>query len=129
MTADGRGAEAVAKVLRKVKANRVGTAIADLTVCGAVPPYNEVLGGKLVAMLMTGPEVMEEYRRRYGRAPSVIASSMAGREIVLRADLVFLGTTSLYAQRPNQYDRIAFPCGRVVPDMPMSFAMNTSAAP
>ncbi len=45
LTADGRGREAVGKVLRKVKANRVGTAIADLTVCGAVPPYNECWAG------------------------------------------------------------------------------------
>ena len=40
---------------------------------------------------------------------------MAGREIVRAADLVFIGTTSLYGQSPSQYDRIAFPCGRVVP--------------
>ena len=93
----------------------MGTAIADLTVCDAVPPYNEVLGGKLVAMLMTGPEVMEEYRRATAGRP---ASSPPRWPAVNRAgaDLVFLGTTSLYAQRPNQYDRIAFPCGRVVPD-------------
>jgi hypothetical protein len=66
-----------------------------------VPPYNELLGGKLVAMLMTSPEVVLEYRRRYGGIPSVIASSMAGRPVVRPADLVFLGTTSLYDQRPT----------------------------
>src|SRR2546423_12894361 len=106
-TRDGR--DAVAKIVRKAKADRVGTAIADLTVCGGVPPYNEILGGKLVAMLMTSPEVVVEYRRRYGGVPSVIASSMAGRPVVRPADLVFVGTTSLYAQRPTQYDRIAIP--------------------
>jgi len=31
-----------------------------------MPPYNEVLGGKPVAMFMVGPEVVAEYRRRYG---------------------------------------------------------------
>ena len=54
---------------------------AGLTICGAIPPYNEVLGGKLVAMLMMSPEVVAEYRRRYAGMPSVIASSMAGRPI------------------------------------------------
>jgi len=34
------------------------SAIADLTICGAIPPYNEVLGGKLVAMLMMSPVVV-----------------------------------------------------------------------
>ena len=76
---DREGKDAVAKIVRKAKADRVGTAIADLTVCGAVPPYNEVLGGKLVAMLLVSPETVEEYRRRYGGSASVIASSMAGR--------------------------------------------------
>ncbi len=49
---------------------------------------------------------MQEYRRRYGGTPSVIASSMAGRAVVRAADLVCLGTTSLYGVRPSQYDRI-----------------------
>ncbi len=110
LVADRAGRDAVTRVVRRAKAERVGTAIADLTVCGAVPPYNELLGGKLVAMLMTSPEVILEYRRRYGGIPSVIASSMAGRPVVRAADLVFLGTTSLYDQRPTQYDRISVPC-------------------
>jgi hypothetical protein len=104
----GEGREALARILRKAKADHVGTAIADLTVCGAIPPYNEILGGKLVAMLMMSPEVIQEYRRRYGRIPSVIASSMAGRPVIRPADLAFIGTTSLYGQRPCQYDRISF---------------------
>lgn len=109
----GEGRDAIARVLRKAKADRVGTAMADLSVCGAAPPYNELLGGKLVALLMTGPEVLAEYRRRYGKTPSVIASSMAGRAVVRPAHLVLIGTTSLYGQRPCQYDRIRFPVGHV----------------
>jgi hypothetical protein len=111
LISDRRGKEVVARIVRKAKADRVGTAIGDLTVCGAVPPYSEILGGKLVAMLMVSPEVVSEYRRRYGGMPSVIASSMAGRPICRAADLVFIGTTSLYGQRPSQYDRILVPDG------------------
>jgi hypothetical protein len=44
--------------MRQAKASRVGTTIADLTVCGAVPPYNEILGGKLVAAMIGSPEVV-----------------------------------------------------------------------
>ena len=106
---DRSGQVALTKLIRKAKADRVGTIIADLSICGAVPPYNDVLGGKLVAMLMTSPEVVSKYRLRYKNTPSIIASSMAGRAIVRPCDLVYISTTSLYGRRPNQYDRIAIP--------------------
>jgi hypothetical protein len=115
---DRAGRDAVSKIVRKAKADRVGTAIADLTVCGAVPPYNEVLGGKLVAMLLVNPETVAEYRKRYGGTPSVIASSMAGKPIRRPADLVFIGTTSLYGKRPSQYDRIVVPRDPAAPTGP-----------
>jgi hypothetical protein len=35
---------------------------------------------------------------------------MAGRAIVRPANLAFIGTTSLYGERPNQYDRTSYPC-------------------
>lgn len=106
-----RGLRVISSLLKRIKADRVGAAIAELTVCGALPPYTDILGGKLVAMLIASPEVRLEYRRRYGKSESVIASSMAGRPVVKSADLVFVGTTSLYGQRPSQYDRITIPCG------------------
>jgi len=104
------GRAAFLKVVRIARSITVGTEIADLTVCGAVPPYNTILGGKLVAMLATSPEVVLEYKRRYQATPSIIASSMAGRAIIRPANLVFVGTTSLYGERPNQYDRASYPC-------------------
>jgi hypothetical protein len=105
--ADGRNA--ISQVARLAKSVRVGTAIADLTVCGAVPPYNSLLAGKLVAMLAVSPEVVSGYQRRYSNTPSVIASSMAGRTMIRSSNLVFVGTTSLYGERPCQYDRICIP--------------------
>lgn len=108
--ASGTGRTAFSKVVRLARSMTVGTEIADLTVCGAVPPYNALLGGKLVAMLAASPEIVLEYRRRYQSLPSIIASSMAGRAIVRPANLVFIGTTSLYGERPNQYDRTSYPC-------------------
>jgi hypothetical protein len=105
--------DVLAKIIRKAKAERVGTVMAELTVCGAVPPYNEILGGKLVAMLVASPEVGKEYKRRYSNQPSIIASSMAGKPVVRPSELVFINTTSLYGQRPNQYDRIRIPCNLI----------------
>lgn len=110
LLASPTGRAAFLKVVRIARSMTVGTEIADLTVCGAVPPYNALLGGKLVAMLATSPEIVLEYKRRYQSLPSIIASSMAGRAVVRPANLVFIGTTSLYGERPNQYDRTSYPC-------------------
>ena len=113
LLADREGKRAALKILRKAKADRVGIAMTDITVCGAVPPYNAILGGKLVAMLAAGPEMVEAYRERYQEAESEIASSMAARPIVRPAQLVFLGTTSLYGVCSSQYNRVRVPAERI----------------
>ena len=110
-TAEGR--RVVKTVLRKAKADRVGIAMADITVCGAVAPYGPVLGGKLVSMLSASPEVVAAYRDKYRTEPSVIASSKAARPIVRPSALVFLGTTSLYGVGSSQYNRLRMPAERI----------------
>ncbi len=81
----------------------------DITVCGAIPPYNELLGGKLVCLLLCSPEVTRQYKKRYGRQPSVIASCMKGAPVVREPGLVLLCTTSLYGRGSSQYNRIKVP--------------------
>ena len=103
------GSNAIRKIVKKAKADQIGISMADITVCGAVKPYNYILGGKLVSMLMTSPEVIKEYRQRYKFAVSEIASSMAGRPITRPSYLVYLGTTSLYGTNSSQYNRISIP--------------------
>lgn len=113
LASTGAGSDTIRKVLKKAKADRVGIAVADLTVCGAVQPYNAILGGKLVAMLAASPEVVLEYKRRYSGAESEIASSIAGRAIIRTPSLVLIGTTSLYGVGSSQYNRIKVPCERI----------------
>ncbi len=108
-----QGSDVLRRLVKKAKADRVGISVADITVCGAVQPYNAILGGKLVAMLATSPEVVLEYRRRYASAESEIASSVAGRSVIRAPTLVFLGTTSLYGVGSSQYNRIGIPCERL----------------
>lgn len=107
--ADSEARRAIASIVRRAKAESVGTEIADLTVCGAVAPYNEVLGGKLVSMLSVSPSVVRAYRRRYSEYAGEIASSMAGRPIRRRTNLAFVGTTSLYGTGSSQYNRLRIP--------------------
>ena len=109
LIAHREGRRTVRTVLRKAKADRVGIAMADITVCGAIEPYRQILGGKLISMLAASPEVILAYRNRYVQRESEIASSMAGRPIVRPSHLVFLGTTSLYGVGSSQYNRLKLP--------------------
>lgn len=81
--------------------------VADVSICGAVHPYNQLLGGKLVALMLTSTEVRDAYARRYGGQTSVIASQMAGRIVHKPAALRILTTTSLYGVGSSQYNRLA----------------------
>jgi hypothetical protein len=115
-----KGRKLLSDIVTIARSKTVGTGIADLTVCGAVAPYRHLAGGKLVSMLAVSPKVVAMYNDRYRSAVSVIASSMAGREIIRDSQLVYVGTTSLYGQRPNQYDRIQIPIAK--------FSQNSSGA-
>ncbi|WP_204017252.1 Druantia anti-phage system protein DruA [Sphaerimonospora thailandensis] len=96
------------RVVRRARGERVGTVIADLTVCGAVAPYNALAAGKLVGALAVSPRVLAAYREKYAR-PSEIASAMAGRPILRETRLSFVGTTSLYGTGSSQYNRLFWP--------------------
>jgi hypothetical protein len=100
---------AISTVLRRVKASRVGVNMMDVTICGAIAPYNALLGGKLVGLLSAGPDIVRAYESRYRAAASIIASSLSGRAVIRRPRLVLLGTTSLYDRAPSQYNRLWMP--------------------
>jgi hypothetical protein len=106
---DRHGRRAIASILRRAKSEAVGTEIADLTVCGAVAPYNALLGGKLVSMLAVSPSVVRAYHDKYSDYASEIASGVAGRPIRRRTHLAFVGTTSLYGSGSSQYNRVRLP--------------------
>jgi len=73
----------------------------DIQTLGAVPPYNRLLGGKLVAMAAASNEIREVYRRKYaGRR-----TEMEGR--VLPPYLVALTTTSAFG-RSSLYNRLRY---------------------
>jgi hypothetical protein len=61
-----KGKHAVRQLVRLVKAEHVGIDMMDIIICGAVAPYNVLLGGKLVCLMLTSPEVVQFYRTRYG---------------------------------------------------------------
>jgi hypothetical protein len=100
------GREAVAVALNEIKKRKLATEVADVSVCGAIAPYNHLMGGKLVGLLMTSREVRRCYAKRYGAQTSEIASQLAGRPICRSAELKSLTTTSLYGIGSSQYNRL-----------------------
>lgn len=91
------------------KTKHIGSSMMELNVCGAIPPYNEILGGKLVALLAISPQVVHDYKERYENKSSEIASRLKGEPVCRPADLIYVGTTSLYYVGSSQYNRLKVP--------------------
>jgi Domain of unknown function (DUF4338) len=103
------GQRAVETAMRRIKQRAVAENVMEIITCGAVAPYNQILGGKLVAMLMASPQVVCDVKARYEGKVSLIASGMAGRPIRRRPALSVLTTSSLYAVGSAQYNRVRIP--------------------
>lgn len=73
----------------------------DIYTLGAIPPYNRLLGGKLVALAASSNEVRADYMEKYsGRK-----TEMEGR--IIPAHLVALTTTSAFG-RSSIYNRLKY---------------------
>lgn len=73
----------------------------DIQTLGAVPPYNHLLGGKLVALAAASNEIRDAYRRKYlGRTTEI-----EGR--ILPPNLIALTTTSAFG-RSSLYNRLRY---------------------
>lgn len=115
---DEEFAFALNTALTAAKSERVGTSILEITTCGAVPPYNHLLVGKLVALLLLSPEVADDYRKRYGTRASIISSQLKNARRTKSCTLAWLNTTSLYSLGSSQYERLRLPAGTLAPDQP-----------
>lgn len=73
----------------------------DAYVIGAMPPYNYLLGGKLISYVLASNELRAIYKNKYAHAKTIIKNREA-------FDLVLLMTTSLYGQDSSQYNRLKY---------------------
>ena len=107
-----KGNELISAALREIKTKALAENIMDLGVCGAIAPYSELIGGKLIAALMGSTEVRTLFKSRYNgkryKFPSIIASSSKGKAVYRDANLMCLTTTSLYGVASSQYNKIKF---------------------
>lgn len=72
----------------------------DAYVIGALPPYNHLLGGKLISYILASNEVRRIYKRKYHQQVTLINKRKS-------SELVGLFTTSLYG-KSSQYNRIKY---------------------
>jgi len=72
----------------------------DAYVLGALPPYNYLLGGKLVSYILASNEIREIYKKKYKGKSTIIRERKAD-------DLICIFTTSLYGNS-SQYNRLKY---------------------
>ena len=72
----------------------------DAYVLGALPPYNYLLGGKLISYILASKEVRQLYKKRYQHQVTL----QRGRRA---SDLACIFTTSLYG-KSSQYNRLKY---------------------
>lgn len=68
---------------------------------GALPPYNDLLGGKMVCLALTSNEVREAYAEKYENRETILKR----RELPNR--LLFISTTSAYG-KSSVYERVKY---------------------
>lgn len=79
----------------------------DAFVLGAVPPYNYLLCGKLVAMLVASNEVRDAFRNKYEGSRSLIKQERHDGRLALITTLSALGKSSIY-NRVRFNDRVLY---------------------
>jgi len=105
------GVRALEIALRRVKQQVIASSVMELITCGSVPPYRDLLGGKLVATLMLSRKIVNHFKNKYSSRVSLIASALAGRPVSRPTRLAVLTTSSLYSIGSSQYNRIKVPVG------------------
>lgn len=68
---------------------------------GALPPYNEMIGGKMVALAMTSNEIRKLYKEKYKNKVSLI------KKRVIQPELLFITTTSAFG-KSSIYNRLKY---------------------
>ena len=68
----------------------------DAYVLGALPPYNTLLGGKMVACLVRSREIYDDFRRTYGATTGIISGEKKKARLLAVTTSSSLGRSSVY---------------------------------
>ena len=72
------------------------TNVMDAYIVGAVPPYAQLLGGKLVSSLIGSREVAAHFRKKYGHTTGIISGKRKRAQLALVTFTSALGRSSIY---------------------------------
>jgi len=68
---------------------------------GALPPYNDLIGGKMAALALTSNEIRQKYASKYGTSRTI------NKERKLGPDLLFITTSSAFG-KSSIYNRLKY---------------------
>ena len=70
--------------------------VMDAYVLGAVPPYNTLLGGKMVACLVRSRQIYKEFTRTYGNTEGIISGKAKNPRLLAVTTSSSMGRSSVY---------------------------------
>ena len=70
--------------------------IMDAYVLGALPPYNALLGGKLVACLIRSRDIYDDFARTYGKTTGIISKQEKKARLLAVTTSSSMGRSSVY---------------------------------
>jgi hypothetical protein len=70
--------------------------IMDAYVLGALPPYNELLGGKLVACLIRSRDIYDDFAKAYGKTTGIISQLEKKARLLVVTTSSSMGRSSVY---------------------------------
>jgi hypothetical protein len=85
--------------------------VMDLFALGAVPPYAQLLGGKLIALLATSLEVQRAFSQKYAGRRAFISGSAHDARLALLTTTSALGRSSLYNRLKYRRRPVFVPVG------------------
>lgn len=94
----------------KLRAHRLVN-VMDAYVLGALPPYNTLLGGKLVACLVRSREIYEDFSRTYGDTIGIISRQNKSAQLLAVTTSSSLGRSSVYNRLKLEGVRYFTPIG------------------
>lgn len=70
--------------------------VMDAYVLGAVPPYNQLLGGKVVAALLRTRELFDDFQQTYGEREGIISKQIKVARLAAITTTSSMGRSSVY---------------------------------
>ena len=70
--------------------------VMDAYVLGALPPYNSLLGGKMVACLIRSRDIYDDFTKAYGRTTGIISKQEKKARLLVVTTSSSMGRSSVY---------------------------------